>query len=432
MDIIDDLRGAARRALEAMGDVDVSPAGLVQRVVIDVTIDDRTEMVTLSLRDGELSWSSSDGQRRGPHVMEALRLLAAGAVALPKGIRTSPGDIPGADARASLVGEDEGRASDPDQKTLRETLADNLVDVVTAITRVGVREARESATVKENLERLAQSAGTPMPVGIARTLGMLQMGLSKLDVDGVARILEGACRLADDLRSPEPAEEARRRIVAWLGPAPGAASDVERISDRTLVEVGREYLTGMERAYVDRRYLFDIDSGEVFREERGRGSAFGSVGPSPRVIMVGLGEAAEGVAPRPMRLLQYAVSNRIPRDLSMRITDAARTDFKEIIDGYRESLDRFPGIAEPFVVVAPQKVESEPGAHAVDRAGVSLPLSKADGIGRTQAFMDLLAEPGRRVDWISGRLVDAEGAPILVPCSVGFRDDDARRIRRLS
>jgi len=430
MERIDDLRGAARRALERMGETEASPGARVQRVVIDVTVDGRTEMVTLSLRDGELSFSASDGQRRGPHVIEALRLLAAGAEALPKGLRTSPGDIPSAEGRPSKS-EDEARTSDPEQKPQKHALADKLEDLVTAITRVGVREARESATVKEAVERLAQATGQPMPLGVARSLGMLKNAMSKMDVDGVARVLEGACRLSDDLRAADPSERARRRMVSWLGPEAATTGDLERVSDRTLVEVGREYLSGMERAYVDRRYLLCVDSGEVFKEERGRGAPISSVGPSPRVVVVGLGEVAQGTSPRSIRLLQYVVSNQVSRDVAMRIDEAAKTNFGEIIEGYRESLDRYPGLSEPFVVVAPQKVSTEPGAHLVDRDGGALPLSKADGFGRTHAFLELTGA-GHRVDWVGGRLVDTEGSPILVPCSVGYRDDGERRIRRLS
>jgi hypothetical protein len=81
-------------------------------------------------------------------------------------------------------------------------------------------------------------------------------------------------------------------------------------------------------------------------------------------------------------------------------------------------------------VVSPQRVETEPGTHLVDRDGVTIPLSRADGLGRAQALLEILN--GHRLDWIAGRLVDAEGSPILVPCGVGFRDDGTRRIRRLS
>ncbi len=427
MDRIDDLRGAARRALEQMTDAPEQPAATVQRVVIDVTIGGRTEMVTMSLRDGELSWSSSDGQRRGPHVVEALRLLAAGAAPLPKGVRTSPGEIAATETEPPPPA---ARVTSEQQRPMKHVLADNLDDLVTAITRVGVREARESATVKEAIERLAQTVGQPMPLGVARSLGRLRSAMSRMNVDRVARSLEEACRLADDLRSTDPSERSRRRVVSFLGPDAAHPQDISRISHRTLVEVGREYLAGLERAYVDRRYLLCADSGEVFREERGRGAPAGSVGPSPRVLTVGLGEVAECAAPRTIRLLQYAVSNQVTRDVSIRIDEAAKTNFSDIIDSYRESLDLFPALSEPFVVLAPQRIESEPGTHLLDRDGTAIPLSRADGLGRTQALLEILNS--HRLDWISGRLVDAEGSPILIPCSIGYRDDGARRIRRLS
>ncbi|RLB49377.1 MAG: hypothetical protein DRJ42_21135 [Deltaproteobacteria bacterium] len=435
MDATEDLRAAAQVALEAMGEplreeADAK-APLIARLALDITVDGRTEMVTLSLRDGELTWGSSDGQRRGPHVVGALRLLAAGAGALPKGVRTSPGDLTAADGAGRSIPPADGRTSEPDPPSMKAALADNLDDLVTAIVRVGMREARDSPTVSEVVERFAQSAGTPMPHGAARMLGMLKAALSRMDVDGVARILDGATRLADDLRAETPSERSRRRLVTVLGASAGVPGASVRVSDRTFVEVGREYLSGMTRAQIERRYLLCVETGEVYREDRARGATKGSAGPSPRVLTVGLAEVEEGASPRAIRLLQYAVGHEVGRDMALRVNEAAKANFADITRAYCESLDQYPGLAEPFVVVAPARIEVEPGAHLIDRDGATLPVSKADGLGRAAVFTDLVGK-GHRIDWVSGRLVDAACAPILVPCSVGYRADGVHRVLRLA
>ncbi|MBW2461041.1 MAG: hypothetical protein JRH11_05305 [Deltaproteobacteria bacterium] len=435
MDATEDLRAAAQVALESMGEPLRAAADakgpVIARLALDITVDGRTEMVTLSLRDGELTWGSSDGQRRGPHVLAALRLLAASAGPLPKGVRTSPGDLAAVDGVGRSIPPPDGRTSEPDPPSMKAALADNLDDLVTAIVRVGMREARESPTVTEVVERFAQSAGTPMPHGAARMLGMLKAALSRMDVDRVARILDGATRLADDLRAEAPSEHSRRRLVTVFGASAGVPAASMRVSDRTFVEVGREYLAGMIRAQIERRYLLCVETGEVYREDRSRGTTKGSAGPSPRVLTVGLAEVEEGASPRAIRLLQYAVRHEVDRDMALRVNEAAKGNFEDITQAYCESLDKYPGLAEPFVVVAPARIEVEPGAHLVDRDGATLPVSKADGLGRAAVFTDLVAK-GHRIDWVSGRLVDAACSPILVPCSVGYRDDGAHRVLRLA
>jgi hypothetical protein len=426
-EIGDDVRQAARRALEAMGESSEGREGKITRVVLDVVVDGRTEMVTLGLRDGDLFVQSTDGEKKGPHVLEALRLIAAGADALPKGVRTSPGEI---EARMSLAPPD-GRTSDPDAAARRAALADAIQDVVTAVARVGVREARDAPTVREALERLTAHVPPPMPVAMARSLGVLRASFTTLDTDRVARILEGLARLTEDLRADAPDERARRRMVSWLGATAASGSDVTRISDRTFVEVGREYLAGLERASVERRYLVCTDTGEIFREERTRGAAGASVGPCPRVVTVGLGEVEEGASPRAIRLLQYAVSSTAAADVAERVSHVASRKMEDLARSYRETLERFPGIAEPFAVVAPGAFDRDPGPVLLDAEGVALPLARADEPARAEALVSFLGE-GVSLEWIAGRLVDVDGCLLMMPCSAAIRTEAGAVVRRLS
>ncbi len=425
---VEDIGAAARRALDAMGEsASGDRKGGVARVVLDVTIDGRTEMVTVMMRDGEIVLSSTDGQSRGPYVLEALRLLAAAAFELPKGVRTSPGDLPG--ERVSLIGP-EGRGGDPQTaSSKKQALADALEDVVVAVARAGVREASDAPAVREALERLSSTLPSPVSLATSRWLALLRVGLGSKDVVGVARTLDGACRLAEDLRADSIDERARRRLVAWLGAAAEVPGAVERMSDRTMIELGREHLAGAERSSIERRYLFCVDTAELFREERARASAGGSVGPVPRLVTVGLAEAEDGATPRAIRLLQYSVVNVPPRSDVERVRESAKRSVADLAADYERSIERYPGLAEPFAIFAPARVVKEPAPALLDSEGTPLPLARADDAGRSAALLAYLGD--KSPEWVAGRLVDAEGTLLMIPLSVGLRVEDRVAIRRI-
>ena len=427
----DALREAARRRLLSM-EGQGAAGGEVTRVVLDVTAGGRTEVVTVMLRDGELAVSSTGGAEDPLHVAAALELLAGEDVTSPGAI-TSPG-------RLSTPASGETRLSSPGTvRTVDDTipasadrsaLADALSDVLTAIVRVGVREARTAATVEEAVERITAAAPRPLPLGIGRWIGLLRGAMATLDVDTLARVLEGASQVAIDLRNPQPGPSARRRIVAWLGATADTPGDVERVSDRTLVEVARELLSGLERAAIERRYLMCLDTGEIFREERPRGGVGVSVGPCPRLVSVGLGEVEEGAPPRRIRLLQYAVNNRISADDWVRLEDLAHRSFETLAREYREALGAYPGLAEPFVVVAPAACEREPDFVLLDASDDPLPVAAAEEPAFAQAVRELASEEDPA--WVAGRLVDADGALLLIPCATAMRDGPGRRVLRIA
>jgi hypothetical protein len=312
----------------------------------------------------------------------------------------------------------------------RVALADALDDLLVAIVRVGVREARSSATVDAVVERIVAAAPKPLPLGIGRWIGMLRAALATIDTDVVGRMLEGAAQVADDLRASSPHEKARRRIVAWLGATADTPGDVERVSDRTLVEVAREYVHGLDRTAIERRYLMCLDSGEIFREERPRGGAGVSIGPCPRAVSVGLGEVEEGAAPRRIRLLQYAVNNQLTGDDWTRFEGFAHRKFDALARDYREAMRAYPGLAEPFVVVAPAACGRDPELVLLDTSEDALPLARAEEPSLAAALAMFVRDEDPA--WVAGRLVDAEGSLLLVPCAAAITDGASRRVLRIS
>ena len=420
------LREAARRALASMPG-DAGGPGSVTRVVLDVTAEGRTEVVTVVLRDGGIAVSSTGGPGDDVHITAALELLAGGAPEMILEIDRTAAE----DTRVSSVPGTIRTVDDALPETAnRVALADALEDLLVAIVRVGVREARTSATVEEAIERIVSTAPKPLPLGISRWIGMLRTAMAAIDVDAVGRMLEGAAQVAEDLRNTNKDVPARKRIVAWLGATADAPFDVERVSDRALVEVGRELVQGLERAGIERRYLMCLATGEIFREERPRGGGGVSIGPCPRLVTVGLGEIEEGAAPRRIRLLQYAIGSTLSADEWTRFEGHAQRRFDALARGYRDAVRAFPGLAEPFVVVAPTTCTRNPDLVLVDGAEDALPLSRADDPSPAAALAEFVRDDDPT--WVSGRLVDADGTLLLTPCAAGVRRAGEMRVMRLS
>ncbi len=287
------LREAAIRHLRAQGTT--SADGSVRRLTMDIEVGGRIEMVTLSLRDDELQRVSSDGQNDGPHVIAALEFVAG----LEQ--RDDPQSL-GADAVMSR------RQLESPQST---ELADALDELLIAVTRVGIDKARYAPSVDAALGRVVEVAPQPTPPGLGRFIGRLRQEVLSGQPRRAARILDGSARLADALRVEIPTEASEERIRAWLGPRPGSVPELELLYDRTMIEVGREWLAGIDRASVERRYLIDLTSGAIYREDRPR-QATASLGPCPRQMHVGLAEVEHGPAPQRIRVRQYEVRPEVP------------------------------------------------------------------------------------------------------------------------
>ena len=395
------LRDEAMRHLRSLGAAEAG--GAVLRLSLDVEVGGRVETVILSLRDHRLQCVSSDGLSDGHHVTAALRFIA-GLEAFDEALQPGPAPPP------TIVEE---------PAPLTE-LAIALDDLLTAITRVGVRGAQHAPSVDAALERLTGAAPMPMPSGLGRFLGRLRRELRAESSLQVARMLHGAARLGDALRRDGPTDdESIRRIEAWLGARGGADVAVDLLYDRCMVEIGREWLHGAERASVERRYLIDVQTGVVFREDRPR-NAVASLGPCPRELRVGLAEVEAGPAPRRIRVLQYEVEPDVRAETWEHVGHTANGSFAELIEQYRRSLETEPALSEPFVLIKPYRIERNGVFKAFDSEGHQFVLDRTERRGAVLAFYDLLAE-GLEPAWLAGRLTDTGGTVCITPLAVGTR-----------
>jgi hypothetical protein len=396
------LRDAAVRHLRSLGAM--TGEGAVRRLTVDIEVEGRVEMVTLGLRDGELQCVSSDGRNEGRHVMAALRFVA-GMEQREDSLLPSP--------VASVAGRS------PEQGPANE-LAEALDDLLTAVARVGVDKAQYAPSVDAALERVIGVAPQPTPSGLGRFIGRLQQEIRSGELRRVSRILDGASRLAEALRADAPTRESEQRLGAWLGARPGSTPEVELLYDRTMIEVGREWLSGTERASVERRYLVDTRSGSIYREDRPRHAA-ASLGPCPRQLRVGLAEVEAGPAPQRIRVLQYEVQPDVPAESWEHLEQVASRSFAEVTDGYRRSVQAHPSLSEPFVIIAPYRIERNGVFKAFDADGHQLVLNRSERRGAVLAFYDLLAE-GLELSWLAGRLTDTGATVCLIPFALGTRD----------
>lgn len=395
------LRDAAVRHLRSLGET--TGEGAVRRLTMDIEIEGRIELVTLALRDEQLQCVSSDGRNDGPHVVAALRFIA--------GTESNEPSSPPAPA-ASVAGR-------PVERGAFQDLAAAIDDLLTAITRVGVDKARHAPSVDAALERVIAMAPHPTPSGLGRFIGRLQQEMRLGDVRSVARILDGASRLASELRPQASTPESEERVSAWLGPRPGCTPKPEMLYDRTMVEVGREWLSGTERTSVERRYLVDVTSGGIYREDRPR-QATASLGPCPRQLRVGLAEVEAGPTPRRIRVLQYEVQLDVPRETWECLQQVASRSIAEVTEHYKQSVKAYPSLSEPFALIAPYRIERNGVFKALDTEGRQLILNRAERRGAALAFCDLLAE-GVEPRWIAGRLTDCVATLCLTPFSLGAR-----------
>lgn len=400
------MRQAAADALAGLGGEAAAP-GEALRASVDVRVGDGSEMVSLRLGDTGLSWSCSCGQPGCAHARVALELLAGGVRRM--GSSAPPPPASGPDVRVVQPTE---RAVSKDG----EGLADALCDVVTAVARVGV-ESGEAAAVKDSLRPLFDVAPQPLPLGIVRWVGRLKLALSENDTAGLARVLHGGSQVAEDLRASNPDANARMRLTTVMGVLEEDAGGLDRISDRSLVEVAREWVDGLESSAIERRYLIDLHDGVLYREERLRGGPSASLGACPRSLHVGLAEVEPGTGPRRLHVLQYAASPEVSQSAWTLVGGWATQDWSELLSQYRDAVAAAPGLAEPFVLVAPAGIEVDVSTAVLhDPEGRELQLEG----GPWPAALDYLdgLTSMRPAAWIAGRLVAREGLLCLRPISL--------------
>jgi hypothetical protein len=236
-----------------------------------------------------------------------------------------------------------------------------------------------------------------------------------------------AAALSNDLRTPEGDPHAHARIVSWLGSE--SASELERLSDRTMLEIAREWVSGTERHQIERRYLVDLQSGEVFREECVRRQSMSSLGPCPRLVGVSLAEAELSAAPRRMRLLQYTTTPQVDRESWELLASHAQRDADVLASAVREGMAQFGSLFEPFALLAPRGLQRGAQLALQLEHGEPVPLVADDEPGVLARFASVLGDVTPA--WVAGRLVLRGGALSIKPLSAAVADGDRLRHERL-
>ncbi len=389
-------------------DLSPAPPARLERATLELSLDGRRELVVVTARDGELRVVTAEGATEGPFVEAALALLA--------GVGGSP-------ARSESPSSPGTERPPP---RLSSPLGDALEELLIAVVRSGIEAAPSSTAVREALEHVLREAPRPTPPGLGRALARLRRALADNDVDMVSRILDGGARLARDLREELPTAEALRRIAAWTHRSTQRHPSTQSISERELVEVGREWLPPAGTGSLQRRYLVCTQTGEVFREERSRGEE-ASVGPCPRVLRVGLATLEDGPAPRRIRLLQYEVSPALDARVHERLAEMAEREAERVVEHDRQVVRQYPALAEPVAILrADGRLREEGDSLALaDDGGALVPLHAPAGIP------EVLRERFTDACWIAGRLTESDGSVVLDPFSVGIVEGSSSRVVRL-
>jgi hypothetical protein len=383
----------------------------VDRVNVDVALDGRREAVSLRLTDGELSWSCTCGEPRCAHARAALAFVTDAEPSAGEDRITDIWELTrGAHTdRRIVVQSDRTSRTDPD------ALVEVLKDLITAVVRVGADEGL-SASIEEGLARLLAAAPVPLPLGVSRWVGRLKQAVADRDEVELARVLSAASFLVDDLSATDPALDSQARIVSWLGSRGDEGPSTTRVTDLTLLEIAREWLPGITRTDVERRYLADVASGRIYREERAPSAQTASIGPCPRLLNVWLAVTEQSAPPQRIRLLQYAVTPVIETESWAQLAQHAVRDFEPLLASYREAQATFAGLSEPFALLSPSAIH---GASLVDANGRLLPMfcSESPSVPR---YLESLAHGGELL-WVAGRLVDRDGVLGVCPLSAAAK-----------
>lgn len=390
----------------------------IRRMNIEIEIDGRRELVALiEDRDGVRAITTG-GETEDRFIEAALEVFEVG--------------------RARLAAFRPRRPRDSEPSPLHhEELSETVGALVIAIARAGLGLGRVSPTVAHAFSQLESRIAGLGANGIERFIGRLRNAIEFDDLTECAMLLHGALRFAEDLDAG--GEAATERIAGWM---PSQSSPAVLI-ERTFIELGREWVAGLERASIARRYLIELSSGEVFREEfrtpkneastmePATGTRFegrASLGGAFRELRAGLARVYGGSAPRRVCFDQYELHHH-PRPTSLeRLGALAERSEKSLLERFKAEHHGAPGQAEPFALFAPSRLSTRGAFHAlIDEEGDALPLSRAEGLELDSALAS--AAEGRAIEWVSGRLFHAEGTLVLRPFMARFDDGETFRLR---
>jgi hypothetical protein len=411
------LRKAAGALLEELaGGPEAEAQGLqIERMTCEVRGSQGSELVSLRLEEGRLLAVCSCGEPRCAHVAAVLQLMASEPAQY--GVHEATGKHARSDRPAEPRSQERPAGS--------AQLGDALADVVTAVVRAGVCTDRV-ASVLENLSRVERALPEPLPLGLLRWLGRMREAIDAQDTALAAQALGAAAAVTADLRSSQLQPEAGVRLCSWFGPAD---QTLVRLSDRSLVEVAREWLHGTTRNQIERRYLVDLDSGECFREECVRGDRSASVGPCPRLIGVSLAEVEPSCAPRRLRLLQYTTTPNLERTHWDNLAAWGQRDSEALLTAYRTAIAELGALAEPFALTAPRSLQLDARPSLMFDRGAPLPLFADEDSGVLKHCERIARVSTAR--WVAGRLLEHSGQLMLRPLALGVMDAAGPRYERL-
>lgn len=388
-----------------------------ERGVRRISIEVQAEQVTFSLRDGRVRALCTCGADTCEHQAAALALFrdevgpapVSVSMSAPREARTRSSLRPPAHEATSALG-----------------LADALDELCLASARSGVG-ATDSVSIRAALEQVSH-ASDPPSLSLARFIGRFHAALAMGEVGKLARLLSGAQAFAAELRSGERSREAEARARAWLG-----ANDAEPLASLTevvLIEIGREWLAGLTRSAIERRYLVDASSGELYCEERRRGEHDISVGPCPRVVQVAFAELTTATEPPRAKLLQYTVSPEPSAAQWQRLAELGEPRVSALATQFAAATRRCPGLAEPCVLFAAAELTGGSLGALRDAGGARLELrDDADGV-LVDALRALVG--GDEIVWVMGRLRGLARGLSLRPVSVLVRGKSGVRLRRVT
>lgn len=382
----------------------------VRRVSFDVD----GEQVTFVVRSGRLTAVCTCGADGCEHYGAVLRVVGE-----------EPADS-SVSSRALVPVQALGGGPGPRERSA-EALSAAFDELCLATVRAGV-VAPDSPSITAALDQLVAAAPKPVPVGLARWIGRFHDALGFGDVGKVARLLDGAQRGAARLWEGKRAAGSFLGHPSWL--AGGEGGLLEPMSELTLVEIAREWVRGLSRSAIERRYLIDLNTAEVFCEERRRGEFSASVGPCPRVVHVAFGEADGASLPRRARLLQYTVTPELNEAEWLRLGQLGETDVAALGAWYITSSERCPGLSEPFVLLAAPSLDPGSDGALRDRHGRALELR--DDEDRPQADVVRALIGDAELVWICGRLQGWSRGLLLRPASLLVRAAGRPALRRVT
>lgn len=295
-------------------------------------------------------------------------------------------------------------------------LADALDELCLATVRSGLGNP-EAPALKQAMEQLTRSAPQPVPPALGRFLGRFRAALASGEGGEVARLLDGASRLGDLLRKGGTTTADAERRRAWLGAAEPAG--VSALAEATLLEVGREWVAGLDRAALERRYLVDLTSGDLLVEQRARSEAEASVGPCPRLVHVAYADVEPGQRPPRVRLLQYTVAIPQAEAAFPRLVQLAIADVATLRAQFTAAHVECPGLAEPVALFAPSELEPGPEGSLRDAQGERLLLDDEQGGPGADALRAAIGSAD--LVCVLGRLLGRAAGLALRPLSVVVR-----------